>query len=232
MTLSTLAKRVRALVKGAKATRAKKAKKTSRKTATQKAVARMSKEQKYVDNVAETITVGNDLGANAVKHLDVVKQDTSVSGRIGKNFKIRSCHIRGTISSGTSTVASTYRLSLVWDSAPNKLKAGLGDIYTDATPHAFLNRNNESRFTELHVWYDTVKGAYAAPDALQKLIIIDRRVELASKGLYAMCTSGDSNGTIDGRIAGALYLVMTSTEAAGASAPVLSYVCRIEFDDA
>jgi len=183
---------------------------------------------------AKFFDVGSASYANdttgSITHLSVIPQGVTVNTREGKACRVTSCNIRGRIFAGTTATFNTVASYLVWDYQPNKVIAGITDIFDSANSLSFPKRENNERFRIIKKWYCTLSGNGTAPATGDETMAIDDYVRMPEDA-NILCTTADTTGVIGDTIQGALYFVSLGNVAAGTAAATSTVGFRLNFTD-
>ncbi len=121
-------------------------------------------EKKFFDTLHAAAVV--PLAGVVLPSLNLVPQDTSESGRIGRRIKITNVDMIGQIhlAQGAAILTDNIRVFIVLDTQANKAAPALGD-YLDGTPQykSFRNLVNRGRFRTLHTFRMDVMPTYGGP---------------------------------------------------------------------
>lgn len=98
--------------------------------------------------------------------LNCIRQDATVSGRIGDKIVVRSIHYRGTLSCSNPAAFATARVLIVYDKQCNGVFPAIGDILFNLPGGASvygssINISNKNRFIILRdrfFWFDPGTG--------------------------------------------------------------------------
>lgn len=97
----------------------------------------------------------------ATGQLNLVPQDVTQTGRIGRQITIKKIHMKGNIldvPAAAATNATNVCLYLILDRQCNKAAAAITDVLTSTgITTAFRNLSNSDRFRVLHKFYWTMK---------------------------------------------------------------------------
>jgi len=177
----------------------------------------------------------NDLGTNFLMN-GTVPGDL-INNRFGRTITMKSFHIQGEWSPGTTGNQVSMKLALVYDAQSNGVAPAWGDIYqlasgspgsTTQALHLPRNLSNIDRFKVLwsNMYYlnGTNTNAVMTPNRL----IFDKYVKIPN--LVTKYNAGTSGNIADIQT-GSLYLMCLSDSLNTASAtnPLLTCVCRTNF---
>lgn len=172
-------------------------------------------ELKFIDTAKTTVT-----SATSVALLNGAAQGDDFTQRQGRQIRIKSVQIMGYIEPNGNNASQFARFLLVWDNAPNGVVAGITDILTSADAEAFINLNNQARFTILRD-FKQVLGFFSqsattavsqAPGCatLDMYVPLDSVVQFLGTGatiasiqsgaLYAVCATNAGNTVYTARV--------------------------------
>jgi len=120
--------------------------------------AKSAPELKFLDtaiSLTQDFTFGNE-----VTSLNVIPQDATASGRIGRKVVVKSIQLRGVLqyTPGASTTGSVaVKLAIVLDKQCNGVAATISEIFTsNLVSTAMVNLANSERFVILKQWHVTI----------------------------------------------------------------------------
>lgn len=191
------------------------------------------KEVKTVDSTIASLQFCEDsVVANSMRLLNLVPQDASPNGRIGKRITAVAVSIKGNISMASASIADKVMLALVWIRTPNQASTlpAFTDIFAAQDPNAQTNRDNASKFKILRRWEHIMVGNITTPSVDNVFIDINEYVSL--KGKQSVWTNSGTAGTIGQFEKGALILCACGLHAFGATTtPLMNGFTRFYFYD-
>jgi len=163
-------------------------------------------------------------------HISDIPRGSSSSTRMGKAFRVLSCHIRAHITVSATTVVAFGGFALFWDYHPNKALAVIGDVYQNFALFDFNTFQNWEMMGRIRILYEYRKAFSGAPGVNDAgAAVLDELVHLPND-CVALCTSADSFGNIIFRINGALCMVAFGNVGI-ADAPSMTVATRLVYED-
>lgn len=98
-------------------------------------------------------------------HCNKVKQDTTISGRIGKKILMKELQVNGKIWNGTSADAVKVRVIVFYDKRPGTVFPAHNEVLTDDDSYEFFKNDNRSRFVILKDWNQLLCGNFTSVNA-------------------------------------------------------------------
>jgi len=180
-----------------------------------------AKEKKYLDTQGSASSV--DTVASLVLLNGCVPGSDAIN-RIGRRIHIKSLYLRAVLSAGATPTNARCRIMIVYDKQSNGAVAvatGANGVLNTNTVTAANNLNSRGRYVTLLDWMPVVD--VSGMQLLPKVVYLRKNIDT----VYNAGTAG----TIADISTGSIYLLLLSNLAAGATAPVLDYTCRLRFED-
>jgi len=174
-------------------------------------------ERKYVDT---------DIGITLATAASFVLLNALVPGsqatqRVGRKADFVSMLLRMRVVVGGTPTNATYRIMVIVDKQANAVAPTIAEIMSAASLTNPMNLDNRSRFVVLLDYVDTLDIAGNSQNV---------RTVFMRKKISTTYNSG-SAGTIGDIQTNSIYLLGLSSNAAGATAPILSGTGRLRFTD-
>jgi len=176
--------------------------------------------------VKRILTMANKAAdtTSSIQLLNGLDQGSDVDQRIGR--KIRMIRLYGNLDSSVTAgtgVDQNIRLAIVLDRQANGNALVVTDVFEDAGPFSLPNLNYESRFKIL--WTALFPLNASAEAGSRKHISVSIPL-----GQHVFFNAGVA-GTVADIVTNSLYLVVSGSEAAGATASVCTTNLRVLFTD-
>jgi len=186
--------------------------------------ARRSSNVKYVDLAAANYGCNT---TGSVTLIPVIATGPDETNRIGRNVELKSLQVRGRVFNNATATMNQCVVAVVYDRQPNKVLAGITDIYDSISPQAFRKDENKDRFLVLKEWRFILTAAPGA-NVQADTKTINKYMKL--KGL-PVNYSNVGTGAIGDINTGALLLVTMGNVASGTADATFTAACRTRFTD-
>lgn len=156
--------------------------------------------------------------------LNGLARGDDINQRSGREVMMKSVELRfNSFATGTTGVDQIHRVALVYDRQANATALTWADVFTSSSINYPRNLENRKRFKVLmDTWY--VINASGEPGTAH--------VEKYYRKLAHPVTFNSGNaGTVADITTGSLYLMWTSSAAAGAGAGTIQGRCRVRYTD-
>lgn len=152
--------------------------------------------------------------------LNGVAQGLDNGQRIGRKFNVRSILVRGFASVGSTPTASCIRHMLVYDKQTNGVLPVITDILNTVSMLGCNNLDNRDRFVILADKTSYLEAAGRSQIPIK--MFLKTNLEVINSGVASTIASINT---------GSLYLITIGQLAAGVTAPTLSVLIRVRFQD-
>lgn len=150
---------------------------------------------------------------------------TDYNNRIGRKVIFKSLLIKGNaIATQATGTTQPYRFLIVYDKQTNGATPAVTDILSLAGTRAPINLNNRDRFVVLVDLTGSVTDATGTSD---KIECFGRYTKLNLETTY----NSNNNGNVTDINTGGIFAVTLGGNAAGATAGILPFHCRLRFLD-
>lgn len=179
------------------------------------------KELGFVD-----LTLNGSLSTiGSIHHINIIPNNTSASGRIGKKVTLKYVQIRGISYPLTTHTGSSNAFIIVYDIRPGTTLPAITDILNSPSPYALNNDANNGRFKILHREDWVTCGSYSNPveNTLRNMAQfhkLNKKTEYGNAG----------TGAIGDVALGGLYFVFIGSEV-GTNGSTCAMSLRLRFQD-
>lgn len=179
-------------------------------------------ELKNVDTAITTPAFG--VATASITPLNLIPQDSTANGRVGRRVIMKSIYIRGSISmAATSTGATSFRVRVVYDKQANATLATAVQVYQTDSVSSMNQLDNSRRFVTL---FDEIRSCIgtAGPQALY--------FEMYKKINLPIEFNAGTTAVIGSLVTGAVVALVSTGGGVGVASLNSALNCRIRYADA